>query len=106
MQLARQHFANEAPSIPHIAKLVARKLRIKLTDLRGSTREASVVRARGLAMMLSREFTPASLQQVGQFFGGRDHSTVLHACRKTSAVLESDTELANLCRELRSELLR
>jgi chromosomal replication initiator protein len=103
--LARQLLSNEVPTIPLIAKLVARKLRVKLVDLRASTREATVVRSRGLAILLSREFTTASLQEIGLFFGGRDHSTILHAHRKTLASLESDSELANCYRDLKSELI-
>ncbi len=103
--LARQQLSNDAPNIPLIAKRVAKKLGIKWLDLRGSTRDAAVVRARGLAMLLSREFTSASLQSIGQFFSGRDHSTVLHACRKTTRLLDSDPALANVYRDLKNELL-
>ncbi|MEZ6134525.1 MAG: helix-turn-helix domain-containing protein [Pirellulaceae bacterium] len=104
-KLARQHLLHDAPTIPTIAKLVAKKFRVKLVDLRSSTRQASVVRARGLAMLLSREFTTNSLLQIGKFFGGRDHSTVLHSCRKTQQLLLTDSELANLADDIRSELL-
>lgn len=103
--LARQHFSGDGPSISDIAKAVAKRMRVKLLELRGSTREASIVRARGLAIYLSRKLTTSSLQQIGQFFGGRDHSTVLHACRKTERLLDTDSELANLLREVQAELV-
>ncbi len=104
-QLARQLLKGEAPSILAIAKVVARKMRVKLVDMRGSTRQANIVRARGLAILLSRRLTPASLQQIGEFFGGRDHSTILHACRKAEGLLDSDTELANFARDIQTEIL-
>jgi chromosomal replication initiator protein len=63
-----------------------------------------VVAARGLAMWLAREWTPLSLAEIGQFFGGRDHSTVLHACRKTAEQLEVDTALAQTVHDVRQRL--
>lgn len=103
--LARQLLRGDAPSILAIAKAVARRMRVKLVDLRGSTRQANIVRARGLAILLSRKLTPSSLQQIGQYFGGRDHSTILHAFRKAERLLDSDTELANLARDIQTEIL-
>jgi chromosomal replication initiator protein len=103
--LVGQLLAGKGLSIASIARSVAKKMRIRLSDLRGSTRQANVVRARGLAMLLARRLTPASLQQIGQFFGGRDHSTVLHACRKTAALVGDDTELSKLMADLQAELL-
>ncbi len=92
------------PSIKDIAKVVARRLNVRLTDMRGSTRKSTIVRARGLATYLSRQLTSSSLQEIGLFFGGRDHSTVLHACKKTESMLAADPELATLHRDLLSEL--
>lgn len=102
--LAQQHFGGSVPTVATIAKGVAKRMRIKLVDLKGSTRAANIVRGRSLAMYLSRELTDTTLQQIGQFFGGRDHSTVLHSCRKTEKLLKTDSELANLIREIRSDL--
>lgn len=104
--LAAQHFGGYAPDLRLIAKTVSRKCGVKLVDLRGSSRAARIVRARGLAMHLSRKMTSSTLQQIGQFFGGRDHSTVLHACRKTETQLKSDSELANRLREIQAELIK
>ena len=104
-QLIKQLFAGDGLSVSQIAKVVARKMRVKLSDMRGSTRVANIVRARGLATLLARKLTPISLQQIGEFFGGRDHSTVLHSVRKTSKLLESDPELSKVLSEVQSELL-
>lgn len=103
-ELARSAFLTDGPTVNSIAKAVARKMNVRLADMRGTTRNASIVRARGLAAHLARGLTPTSLQQIGKFFGGRDHSTILHACRKTDALLATDTELATLHRELLADL--
>ncbi len=92
--IADQLVDGSIPTLPLIAKAVAKRLGIKLTDIRGSTRLAKIVRARALAILLSRKFTTHSLHHIGQYFGGRDHSTVLHSCRKTEKLLATDAELA------------
>ncbi|MGN6135756.1 MAG: helix-turn-helix domain-containing protein, partial [Aureliella sp.] len=92
------------PDLNSIAKAVARRFRIKLPELRGSTRVARVVRARGLVILLARRLTSSSLQAIGDYFGGRDHSTILHACRKLEESLPSDPELSQALLELEHEL--
>jgi chromosomal replication initiator protein len=104
-QLVRQHLSGTHLSVPEIAKVVARRLRVKLSDMRGSTRHANIVRARGLAILLSRNLTSASLQQIGHYFGDRDHSTILHAFRKTNRLLSSDAELSKALADAHSELI-
>lgn len=103
--LLRQHQLDEAPSIHLIAKTVSRKMRVKLADVRGTCRVSKINRARGLAILLTRQLTTLSLHQIGQYFSGRDHSTILHACRKTSRLLSDDAELANLRSDIQNELL-
>lgn len=105
-QLVRQLFDGEGLAVAGIAKVVARYMGAKLTDMRGSTRQASIVRARGVAIVLARRLTSSSLQQIGQFFGGRDHSTVLHSFRKTMRLIESDAELAKALTDIQTELLK
>ncbi|MGN6543937.1 MAG: helix-turn-helix domain-containing protein, partial [Aureliella sp.] len=94
----------QPPDINSIAKAVARRFRIKLPELRGATRVARVVRARGLVILLARRLTSASLQAIGEYFGGRDHSTILHACRKFEETLPGDPELSQALSELEHEL--
>ena len=97
--------AGDGLSTASIAKVVARKMGVKISDMRGSTRQANIVRARGLAILLARRLTSESLLQIGSFFGGRDHSTVLHACRKTDRLLSSDSELSRVLADVQSDLL-
>jgi chromosomal replication initiator protein len=59
-------------------------------DLRSPSRRRVVVRARGVAMYLARELTGGSLNEIGVFFGGRDHTTVMHGCRRTEQLLETE----------------
>lgn len=96
---------DQSPDVSSIAKSVGKRLSVKLSDMRGDNRSSNIVRARGLAILLVRKFTVLSLQQIGHYFGGRDHSTILHAIRKTSSLVTSDPELANVCRDLEAELL-
>jgi chromosomal replication initiator protein len=104
-RLAQQHVRNEGPSVALIAKAVAKRMQLKLVDIRGSARHAHLIRARGMAIYLARRLTSDSLQQIGEFFGGRDHSTILHACRKAEELLASNPEFANLARDIQADLL-
>ncbi|MFO0921860.1 MAG: DnaA/Hda family protein [Pirellulales bacterium] len=92
------------PAIQDIAKAVAKQLGVRLSDLKGATRKANVVRARGLAMYLARQWTSLSLQQIGEHFGNRDHTTVLHACRKTEGDLVTDVELLRVSEEIKQSV--
>ncbi len=84
---------DEMISLGRICRVVARLSGLKTVELRSSSRKQSVVRARSLAMLVSRRQTDNSLDQIGKYFGGRDHSTVLHAIRKTESLLETDSDL-------------
>jgi chromosomal replication initiator protein len=103
--LMRQHQQGRTPDITAITKLICRRLQVKLLDVRGTSREANIMRARSLAIYLTRKLTTLSLLQIGEYFAGRDHSTILHSIRKVAAQLATDSELANLCREVEAELI-
>ena len=102
--IAGQVSTGTIPSVSLISKAVAKRLGVKLTDMRGSPRQSKVVRARSLAILLTRRLTTLSLQHIGEYFGGRDHSTVLHSCRKIDKLLESDAELAAAKNDVEIEL--
>lgn len=87
-----------------IAGAVAKQFRMKLADLRSSSRKQHLVRARSLAMLLTRRMTSLSMHQIGEYFGGRDHTTVLHAIRKTESLLEEDPDLRRSADEVREKL--
>ncbi len=92
------------PDVADIAKRVAKESNLKLADLRGATRRSQIVRARSLAMLLARELTPLSFQQIGEYFGRRDHTTVMHACRKLESDLTQDRELQRIAEEVKRQL--
>ena len=83
----------DRPSIHTVARLTAKYFRIRLADIRGAGRRRAVVQARSTAMYLARQLTGTSLKQIGHYFGRRDHTTVLHACRKMERLLQNDLEI-------------
>ncbi len=91
-------------SMATITNTVARYFRVKSAELKSSSRRQSIVRARSLAMWLARRLTSSSLQQIGDSFGGRDHSTVLHAIRKTATLIDHDADLQRAAEELTEKL--
>ncbi|MCV6612970.1 MAG: chromosomal replication initiator protein DnaA [Amphritea sp.] len=91
-------------SIDNIQRVVADYYKIKVSDLLSKRRSRSVARPRQVAMSLSKELTNHSLPEIGDAFGGRDHTTVLHGCRKVAELRETDTDIRedyqNLLRHL------
>jgi chromosomal replication initiator protein len=80
-------------SLDNIQRTVAEYYKIKLSDLLSARRSRSVARPRQLAMALAKELTNHSLPEIGESFGGRDHTTVLHACRKIKDLKDSDPDI-------------
>nr|WP_247686994.1 chromosomal replication initiator protein DnaA [Pseudoalteromonas luteoviolacea] len=93
-------------TIDNIQRTVAEYYRIRVSDLLSKRRSRSVARPRQVAMALSKELTNHSLPEIGDAFGGRDHTTVLHACRKVKELREESHEVKedyqNLIRTLSS----
>jgi chromosomal replication initiator protein len=91
-------------SIENIQKTVAEYFKIRVGDLLSKKRSRSIARPRQVAMALSKELTNHSLPEIGDAFGGRDHTTVLHACRRIGALRETekrvDEDYLNLLRTL------
>ena len=99
IQLAREalrdllSIQNRQISVENIQKTVADYYKIKVADMYSKKRPASIARPRQIAMYLAKELTQKSLPEIGELFGGRDHTTVLHAVRKISAERQQLTEL-------------
>ncbi len=91
-------------TIDNIQRTVADYCKIRYSDLLSKRRSRSVARPRQIAMALSKELTRHSLPEIGEAFGGRDHTTVLHACRKVAGLRQSDSrtdeDYTNLLRML------
>ena len=84
---------NRQISVENIQKTVADFYKIKVADMYSKKRPASIARPRQIAMFLAKELTQKSLPEIGELFGGRDHTTVLHAVRKIAAERQQLTEL-------------
>ena len=93
-------------SVTNIQKVVGEYYKIKQSDMLSKRRTRSVARPRQVAMALAKELTNHSLPEIGEAFGGRDHTTVLHACRKIKELEQEDADiredLKNLLRSLTS----
>jgi chromosomal replication initiator protein len=99
IQLAREalrdllSIQNRQISVENIQKTVADYYKIKVADMYSKKRPASIARPRQIAMYLAKELTQKSLPEIGELFGGRDHTTVLHAVRKISGERQQMLEL-------------
>ncbi len=80
-------------TIDNIQRTVAEYYKIKVADLLSKRRNRSVARPRQIAMALAKELTNHSLPEIGDAFGGRDHTTVLHACRMITGLKQSDADI-------------
>ena len=94
----------EPTAVEEIQQRVATAFGISRAELVGSSRAATPLRARQVAILLTREATDLSLPQIGRLYGGRDHSTVLNSLRRAEATLSADAELARRVDELRSSI--
>jgi chromosomal replication initiator protein len=102
------HFRTEAdtarPTVERIAQRVGSYFRVRTGDLQSRRRCRNALLPRQIGMYLARRLTPLSLEQIGAYFGGRDHSTVLHACRKVEQALSRDVTLSGAVRRLHADL--
>ena len=87
------HVASRQISVDGIQKTVAEYFKIKISDMHSKKRSRNVARPRQVAMSLAKDLTPMSLPEIGEAFGNRDHTTVLHACRTISTLRKKDTVL-------------
>ena len=84
---------NKLITIPNIQKVVVEYYKIRTADLLSARRSRTITRPRQIAMALAKELTTHSLPEIGKAFGGRDHTTVLHACRKVKELRETDLRI-------------
>jgi chromosomal replication initiator protein len=101
-----QEQARKAVTIDQIQKKVAEHFDIRLADMTSKKRTASIAYPRQVAMYLAREMTPSTLVEIGGAFGGKDHGTVIHACKLVKAQMEKDSKTRHLVRLLDQQLQR
>ena len=94
----------QATSAEEIQQRVAERFGISRAELVGSSRAATPLRARQVAIYLTREMTDLSLPQIGRLYGGRDHSTVLNSLRRIEAGIAEDGDLSDRVTELRGAI--
>ena len=107
---AARRFVNQRnnshmPELGEIAGQAASYFGLKLSDLKSPLRRQPIVAARSMSMYLARQLTKSSLEQIGAYFGGRDHSTVLHGCRRTEELLRRDRATRQAVAELKRRLV-
>lgn len=91
-------------TVERIAQRVGRYFQVEPRQLQARSRTRGTLLPRQVGMYLARQLTAMSLQQIGAYFGGRDHSTVLHACRKVEKALAHDVRLSGAVRQLHADL--
>ncbi|MBM3499153.1 MAG: chromosomal replication initiator protein DnaA [Armatimonadetes bacterium] len=106
-EIIRDYATNTAPSrvsIDEIAGHVARHFDVSVEQLKSARRSRPISDARQVAIFLAREMTDHSLHSIGKFFGGRDHSTVIHSYRKVSESIERDAQMLWLINNMKTAL--
>jgi chromosomal replication initiator protein len=92
-------------TLSHVLEMVANHYGLPVSELTGPRRSGMINQARQVAMFLAREVTTSSLPQIGDAFGGRKHSTVLHSCNKVAEEIEHDAILRSIVQDIRGCLL-
>jgi chromosomal replication initiator protein len=93
-------------SIEDIQEAVGAKFHLKIGELKSRRRSKTLVHPRQIAMYLCRELTDASFPEIGRHFGGKDHTTIIHACRQIAKARESNTTLQTTLEGLKEQILR
>ncbi len=93
-------------SMEDIQEAVSARFHVKIADLKSRRRSKTLVHPRQIAMYLCRELTDASYPEIGRHFGGKDHTTIIHACRQITKAKDGDTTLNATLESLSEEILR
>ncbi len=93
-------------SMEDIQETVGARFHVKIADLKSRRRSKTLVHPRQIAMYLCRELTDASYPEIGRHFGGKDHTTIIHACRQITKAKDGDTTLSATLESLKEEILR
>jgi chromosomal replication initiator protein len=93
-------------SMEDIQEAVGARFHVKIADLKSRRRSKTLVHPRQIAMYLCRELTDASYPEIGRHFGGKDHTTIIHACRQVTKAKDADTTMNATLESLREEILR
>lgn len=100
-----RHDSKREINAKYIEEVVAKRFGIKIEDLKSKKRTKNFTVPRQVAMYLCRELTDMSLPKIGEEFGGKDHTTVIHSCEKISKDIANDSEMKSLIESLKKEIL-
>ena len=92
------------PTVKRITDHVSGYFLVEPKNLLSASRSRDVLLPRQVSMYLARQLTSLSLQKIGKFFGGRDHRTVQHACKKVEEAMKADAALSGAVRQMHAEL--
>jgi chromosomal replication initiator protein len=95
---------NHEVSIDYIQKVVCDYFQLEMDMLKSKTRKRNVVQARQIAMYFAKNMTKSSLSSIGAHCGGKDHATVLHACRTVNNLIETDKKFKASVQELQKKI--
>jgi len=84
---------SSSDTIESIQSVVSKHFRLKPSDFKSNSKLRSIARPRQIAMFLIRKYTNLGFKEIGQYFGGRDHTTIMHACREIEKKIEQDPEM-------------
>ncbi|QEC54069.1 chromosomal replication initiator protein DnaA [Anseongella ginsenosidimutans] len=96
--------SNKEISIEYIQKLVCEYFEIPVDAVKSKSRKREIVQARQISMYLAKSHTKASLKSIGQFFGGRDHSTVIYACQTVDDLIDTDKKFKSWVQDIQKKL--
>jgi len=91
-------------TLEDVQEVVANRFNVKISELKSKRRTKTLVHPRQIAMFLSRELTDSSFPEIGREFGGKDHTTIIHACRQIEKALDDDTTLRTTIESLKDEI--
>ena len=91
-------------TLEDVQEVVANRFKVKISDLKSKRRTKTLVHPRQIAMFLARELTDSSFPEIGREFGGKDHTTIIHACRQIEKALGEDATLRTTIESLRDEI--
>jgi chromosomal replication initiator protein len=91
-------------TLEDVQEVVANRFKVKVSELKSKRRTKTLVHPRQIAMFLARELTDSSFPEIGREFGGKDHTTIIHACRQIEKALEGDATLRTTMESLKDEI--
>ena len=103
-QLSLKGSDKKTTDLEDVAKAVSQYFKIPLADLKSKARSKEITKVRHIAMYLSRKIVKSTQQEVGLFYGGRDHTSVIHAVNKIEQQIKTDTYLSNTILEIQNLL--